>query len=240
MEDQELKKKKRIIGIVSAVLVVIFFGLLTYFVGRPLIEFVSEPEKFRVWVESYGFLGVLIFMGINMVQVFLAIIPGGPFEVAAGYAFGVIKGAIICDIAMSLASVIIFVLVKKFGMRFVELFADREKVEKLSFLQNNTKSKTFMFFFFLIPGLPKDLMCYVAGLTKISVPFFAMINIVGRFPAILMSTIGGSAVGEQKYEIFIIMMVVIVVLYIAGTIIYKKITKAHADNKPSENEERKK
>lgn len=227
MQDDELRKKKRIIGIITAVLVIVFLGALTYFVGKPLIQFVSEPDKFRAWVESYGALGVLIFIGINMVQVFLAVIPGGPFEIAAGYAFGVIKGALICDFAMSLASVIIFSLVKKFGMKFVELFTDREKVENLSFLQDNPKSKAFMFFFFLVPGLPKDLMCYVAGLTKISIPYFAMINIVGRFPAILMSTIGGSAIGDEKYTIFIVMMIVITALYIVGTIAYKKITNKH-------------
>ena len=227
MEEQKLKKRKRIVAIVTAVLVVIFLLALTYFVGRPLVEFVSEPEKFREWVESYGFMGVLIFMGINMLQVFLAIIPGGPFEVAAGYAFGVIKGAFICDIAMTLASVIIFAIVKKFGMKFAQIFADREKVESLSFLQNNTKSKTFMFFFYLIPGMPKDLMSYVAGLTQITVPFFIMVNFVGRFPAILMSTIGGSAVSEQKYIIFFVIMGVTTLLYIVGMIIYKNVTARH-------------
>lgn len=232
MEEQDVKKKKKIVAIVTAVLVVAFFAALTYFVGRPLLEFVSEPEKFREWVDSYGFLGVLAFIGINMVQVFLAIIPGGPFEIAAGYAFGVVKGTLICDFAMTSASVIIFAFVKKFGMKFVEIFADREKVENLSFLQNNSKSKAFMFFFYLIPGLPKDLMCYAAGLTKLSIPYFAFINAVGRFPAILMSAIGGNAVGEQKYTIFIIIMAVIIVAYIVGSIAYKKITDAH---KKSEN-----
>ena len=71
MEEQDVKKKKKIVAIVTAVLVVAFFAALTYFVGRPLLEFVSEPEKFREWVDSYGFLGVLAFIGINMVQVFL-------------------------------------------------------------------------------------------------------------------------------------------------------------------------
>lgn len=236
MEEEKLKKRKRIVAIVTAVLVVAFIGALTYFVGRPLVEFVSEPEKFREWVSSYGFLGVLAFIGINMVQVFLAVIPGGPFEIAAGYAFGVIKGALICDFSMSLASVIIFAFVKKFGMNFVEIFADRKKVESLSFLQDNPKSKTFLFLFYLVPGLPKDLMCYVAGLTKISIPFFALINVVGRFPAILMSTIGGSAISDEKYTIFIIMMVIIIVLYVVGMIIYKKITAKYNKNKEDNNE----
>ena len=71
MQDDELRKKKRIIGIITAVLVIVFLGALTYFVGKPLIQFVSEPDKFREWVESYGALGVLIFIGINMVQLFL-------------------------------------------------------------------------------------------------------------------------------------------------------------------------
>lgn len=225
IKNDNLKKKKKVVAIVTAILVVAFLAALTWFVGRPLINFVSEPEMFRDWVNSYGIVGILIFVGINMVQVFLAVIPGGPFEIAAGYAFGVVEGALICDFAMSLASLIIFLIVKKFGMRFVEIFADREKIEELSFLKSTSKSKIFIFAFYLIPGLPKDLMCYAVGLTEISIPFFIMVNVVGRFPAIILSTISGSAINSQKYLVFGIMIAVIIICYIVGMILYKKVVK---------------
>lgn len=119
--------RRQITQLILAILAVIFICILGYYIGRPLVQFVSEPQKFQIWVKEKGFLGVLAFMGMNILQVLLAVIPGGPFEIGAGYAFGVVKGSLICDIAMTIASVIIFLFVKKFGLRFVELFVSKEK-----------------------------------------------------------------------------------------------------------------
>lgn len=73
---------------------------------------------------------------MNILQVLLAVIPGGPFEIGAGYAFGVIRGTLICDFAMTTASVIIFLFVRRFGMKFVELFVSREKIESVKILKS--------------------------------------------------------------------------------------------------------
>ena len=135
--------------LILAILAVIFICTLGYYIGRPLVQFVSEPEKFQIWVDEKGILGVLAFMGMVILQVLLAIIPGGPFEIGAGYAFGVIKGTLICDIAMTVASVAIFLFVKKFGIRFVELFVSREKIESVHILRSSRRSESIIFLLFL-------------------------------------------------------------------------------------------
>lgn len=213
-----MKKYRYLILVISIIIILV----ITYFIGKPLLAFVGEPEAFRTWVQSKGILGVLIFMLLNIIQVLLAIIPGGPFEVGAGYAFGVIPGTILCDIAMSIGGVLNFLFVRKFGMKFIELFTTREKIESVRFLKANKKSETLLFLFFLLPGTPKDLMCYVVGLSNIKLSKWIVINLVGRFPAILLSAMGGDALGEQKYGMFVVAIVVLLVLYLIGSFLYKK------------------
>ena len=93
-------KKSRIILVILAVLFLVLVGLA---IGKPMTMFMSEPEKFQMWVESKGIWGILAFIGMNAAQVLFAVIPGGPFEIGAGYAFGIWKGSLICDIAMPFA-----------------------------------------------------------------------------------------------------------------------------------------
>ena len=200
--------------LILAILAVIFICILGYYIGRPLVQFVSEPEKFQIWVDEKGILGVLAFMGMVILQVLLAIIPGGPFEI-------VIKGTLICDIAMTVASVAIFLFVKKFGIRFVELFVSREKIESVHILRSSRRSESIIFLLFLIPGTPKDLLSYLVGLTDMKLSHWIFICGIGRIPAILLSALSGNALGSEQYHLAVILLAAIIVLYIIGIVFYR-------------------
>ena len=215
--------------LILAILAVIFICILGYYIGRPLVQFVSEPEKFQLWVEEKGILGVLAFMGMNILQVLLAVIPGGPFEIGAGYAFGVVKGSLICDIAMTIASVIIFLFVKKFGLRFVELFVSKEKIESVKFLKSSKRSESIIFLLFLVPGTPKDLLSYLVGLTDMKLSHWIFICGVGRLPAIFLSALSGSALSSARYHLAIILIAAIIMLYVVGIILYRIHNKRAAE-----------
>lgn len=219
---ENLMKKFRYIILAVSILLM---AALVILLAKPIMDFFKDPETLTAYMQSLGPWGPVIFMLLNILQVLLAIIPGGPFEVAAGAMFGPIWGTILCDIAMTTGGVITFLLAKKFGMKFIELFTTREKIESVKFLKTNQKSTTLLFLFFLLPGTPKDLMCYVVGLTDIKLVTWFFINLVGRFPAILISALSGSALGESRYEIAIIAILVIVVLYFLGSFLYNKFNK---------------
>ena len=206
---------------------ILFLCVLMYFVGRPLVQFVSKPEYFRDWVESKGILGVLAFIGMVILQVFLAIIPGGPFEVGAGYAFGAVKGTLLCDFATTLASLLVFLFVRKFGMKFVELFVSKEKIESVRFLKSSKKSESIIFLFFLIPGTPKDLLSYFCGLTEIRFSVFMAISTFCRIPALWASALGGDAMGDKSYVTAIVIFSIILLCTLLGTLIYFLIVKRH-------------
>ena len=152
--DNHNEKKTKQIKRILAIITIVFVILIGYFIGRPLVHFVSDPKQFRVWVNDKGIWGVL---GLNILQVLLAVIPGGPFEIGAGYAFGVIRGTLICDFAMTTASVIIFLFVRRFGMKFVELFVSREKIESVKILKSSRRASFFCSSSY--PELPKT--CYL-------------------------------------------------------------------------------
>ena len=220
-----MKKYRYLILVLS----IIVMAGLTLALWKPLISFIENPDSLALWIEEAGIWGPIIFMLLNTVQVLLAIIPGGPFEVAAGALFGPWTGTLMCDIAMTAGGMMTFFFVRKFGMKFIELFVDRKEIESVKFLHSNEKYTKLLFLFFLLPGTPKDLMCYVVGLTDINWMTWLLINFLGRFPAILLSALGGSALGEQKYGIFVAAFAIIIILYFVGTYLYKKLNHNHQE-----------
>ncbi|SEA04566.1 putative efflux protein, MATE family [Lachnospiraceae bacterium NK3A20] len=214
--------RKRLLGICIMVCAIALITLLCWILVRPMLSLVHQPEALRGYVAERELPGVLLFMAALVLQVFAAVIPGGPFEIAAGYAFGVIRGSIICDIAMTFGSVMVFLLSRKFGMRFVELFFSKKQIESVKFLHTNEKEDNIIFLLFLVPGTPKDLISYLVGLTDLPLARWIFIVSVGRFPSILLSALSGQALGAAKYEIFLLALLVIGALYLVGMLIYRK------------------
>ena len=204
-------------------IVILVFASLTILLWRPLVSFASNPEILRVWMQEIGIWGILLFGILNFLQVVFAVIPGGPFEIAAGYIFGVLPGTLLCDITMTISSVVVFLLVRKFGVRFVELFISRRQIEDMGFLKDKQKVQSVLFFIFLLPGTPKDVVTYLAGLTNLSLKSWIFICFVGRFPAILLTALGGSALGSAKYGIVAAVIVVFAVAYLAGMRLYRNL-----------------
>lgn len=217
------KKQKNIVGIVVSLLFLAFCGIVGWFIGKPMIEFVSKPEDFRVWVDSHGIFGRLAFIGMTVFQVVIALVPGEPLEIGAGYAFGAVEGTILCLIGIGLGGMLVFYLVKNFGIRFVELFFSMEKIKSLKILQSSKKRDTLMFLVFFLPGTPKDLITYFAGLTDVKVSYFIFLTTLARIPSVVSSTVGGSALGVKSYLTAIIVFAVTLIISAVGWIIYKKI-----------------
>ena len=127
---------------------------------RQLLHLASDPERFRDWVDSHGVGGQFILIGMQVLQVVVALIPGEVIEVGAGYAFGAVEGTSLCLSGVALGSTIIFLLTRLFGVRMVEAFISREKLYAFSFMKDEKKLNRLIFLVFFIPGTPKDLLTY--------------------------------------------------------------------------------
>lgn len=228
MKPWDQQKKKRAVALAYLGAALLLMVAIFWFVGRPLIAFVSQPERFREWVDSHGVLGRLAFVAMMMFQVFVAIIPGEPLEIGAGYAFGAIEGTLLCILATTLSSIAIFLFVKRYGMRFVTLFVSEEKIRSLKFLQNTRRLELLTFLLFFIPGTPKDVLTYVVGLTPMKLRVWVLITTVARIPSVVTSTAGGNALGTQDYHIAILVFVATAVVSGLGVLLYRAISRRHS------------
>ncbi len=217
------KNKGKLIGILIIISALALFGAIFYFIGKPMLEFVSEPERFKEWIDQKGIFGRIIFVFMVILQIFVAIIPGEPIEIVAGYAFGPIEGTLLCMIGILLGSLAVFSLVRVFGMKLLLLFFSREKIESVRFLNNTKRLSVLLFFLFFIPGTPKDLLTYFAGLTKIKMSVYLVISCVARIPSVITSTVGGDAISSREYMLAIIVFAATAAISIIGWLIYNRI-----------------
>ena len=212
--------------IISLSIVATLMILGSLFLGPKLVDIARDPEGFREFLGTNRFTGYLIFIGIQFVQIIFAFIPGEFIEIGAGYAFGSVKGTILCLIGCFVATALIFALTKAFGRRFTEITIDSRDLKKLKFLQDEKKLTVLFILLYFIPGTPKDLITYFAGITKIRFIPFLIISTFCRIPSIITSTLAGSALGERQYIQSIIIFGITGLLGIGGYLVYAKISKS--------------
>lgn len=222
MDNATEKRRKWLSGISLTVVALLALGL-TVFVWRWLASF--SQEDFRDYIQSFGVLGWLVLLGIQVLQVFIALIPGELVESAAGFAFGPLVGTLICYLGIAIATVSVFLLTRKIGIKLVEVFVSREKINQLRFLNTEAKRNTLFFLLFFIPGTPKDLFSYLAGLTDIKLGTFLAISLVARIPSVLSSTFGGHMLGEGKYTGAILLYGITGLVSVLGMLLYRQILR---------------
>ena len=216
------KQKKWLAGS-GIFLFLLLSALIFVLAGNPLIRFVQEPERFRDWVDAQGVMAPIAFMGMLILQIVVAVIPGEPLEIAAGYAFGAVEGTLLCMLGAFIGRVAVFLLVRRFGTRAVEVFFPLEKLNELKFLQNKRRMTLWVFFLFFLPGTPKDVLCYIVGLTDLPLRSWLIISAIAPFPSIVTSTIGGDALGMGNYTFAIIVFAVTLIISGLGLLAYRVI-----------------
>ena len=223
-----VKKTKAsvILGVTSGV-----FLALTMLGVWLMREYLSDPELVRERIGEHYFLGAVALVLISAVQVIVALVPSEVVEIAAGYVFGSWMGAFLCLIGIVLGSCTTIFLVRKFGTRLVYAFYPKEKIDSLPIINDPPKRNLLTFVLFVIPGTPKDLFTYAIGLTDMSIPLYIALTTAARFPSVILSTIGGNAVGDRDYTKAIIFVVITAAVSGIGLLIYKIIINRHNQKK---------
>lgn len=200
----EQTKKQKIIKILLLTLVIaIFVGLIIYLI--PLMKEISTKEgqlAFRQKIEDLGFLGILVLFLLQLAQIVLVVLPGEPLELLAGMCYGTIGGAIFIFASVFITTTLIFLLVKKYGKKYIYQSFKKEKIDKIEnskAFKNPKTVETVLAILFLIPATPKDLLTYIGGLLPITYKRFVIIATFARFPSVISSTIIGNDIAEGKW-----------------------------------------
>lgn len=237
-EEKRYLRRRRIVALVSLAVVIALVSWLTVFLVQKFSVFGSDPAAFKAFIEEYGWKGWLVGLGIQILQVVISLIPGEVVEVGMGYAFGWLGGTALCLLGVALASSVIFLLVKRWGVQLVELFISRKKIDELRFINSEQRLKRTVFLLFFIPGTPKDLFTYFIGLTRIKLHEFLIISLIARIPTVVSSTVGGNLIQDESYWGAILLFAVTGAVSLFGIVIYNRLLayrNRKKKEKPSDN-----
>ena len=212
------QNKKRMLALAGAAA----FVCVMLLCGRYAKDLLSDADGFALRLRGMGTPGQAIMVLLVIAQVLLAVVPGGPFQIAAGYVYGPVRGTLLCLLGSTLGSLITFFLVRKFGRRVIALFCGESQMKALDQIMASPRWKVLLPVIFVIPGSPKDLLSYAAGLTDLSVPAWLLIASLGRLPAIALSAVSGNAVHEADYGMAAGVLALICVISMAGGFLYRK------------------
>ena len=176
------------------------------------------------FLSSLGPVSFLGFIFLQTLQVVAAPIPGEVTGFIGGYVYGPVLGIFLSTIGLTLGSWGAFALSRLFGRPFVERFVKKETLDKYDYLLHH-KGAFLVFLLFLIPGVPKDLLCYVLGLGHLSTKEFLVISTVGRFLGTVLITLGGAYVRHHQYYRFFVLFGIGVVIIFFSMLYKDKINR---------------
>ncbi len=177
----------------------------------------GSRRELKRFIVSFGAYSPVVFMLLQVLQIIIAPIPGGAIEFLGGYLFGTKAGFIYSMIGLFFGSWMAFGLARIFERWAVEKFVSPQTRKKFDYLIGH-EGVILSFLLFLIPGFPKDALCYILGLTPMHTGIFLVISTVGRIPGTLMATLQGAKAFDEQYSTFFILLgistLVILIFYI--------------------------
>ncbi len=185
-------------------LIVLAFYLYHEGIWHDVVHF-FETKRLETFIASYGTYAGLVFVVIQALQVIIAPIPGEVTGFVGGFLFGNAIGTILSTIGLTLGSMGAFFIARCFGLRLVEKIVKKEYRDKFGYWVTH-KGLYITFILYLMPGFPKDSLGYLLGLTKLKLLPFILMNVFGRLPGTLLLTIQGSAVDNNEYKTFFLLL----------------------------------
>jgi len=222
MKDRE--KTKTIIKAAFFVLLIVVVPLILFLTNREFFARFESIDDVENFIAGYGHLSGLVYIVFQIFQVVISVIPGEVFQVAAGYLFGPFWGVIYAIIGCLLGEAVAFGLARVLGQGFVRLFMSEEQFIKYQERLNSNRAYTLCFILYLIPGIPKDILCYVAGASEIKFLPFLIISMVGRLPGLIGSIVMGSLVDNGNYTLAAVILGIACVAAVIGFIYRNKLS----------------
>lgn len=230
METEEKKEKFRKIRIaIQIVLILLLVTLSIYATVRlyPVFQRIQQDEAYLQEIlekiRSFGNVGWLLLIGMQILQTVLAIIPSGPIVILTGILYPPVIAILISLAGQILGALVVIGLVKLFGYSFLALFVDPEQPKKFKLLEDGKRCGVLMFSYLLLPFLPKDPIAFIVPFTKVKIRYFILIYIFARLPMTIVSVIFGNSLVSGNYIASILIGAMSFVLALLCFIFQKKL-----------------
>ncbi len=199
--------------VVVALIYLLFpLGLVRYFTDRTLLTHVITEHKTNA---------AFIFIGLQALQVIAAPVPGEVTGFVGGVFFGTARGVLFSTIGLTIGSWIAFMIARIAGRPLVEKLVKAETIRRYDYVMKH-KGLFLAFLMFLIPGFPKDYLCYMLGLGHMGHRDFLLVSTSGRLLGTVLLTMEGSFLRNKRYAAFFtvlgisILCILVVMVYRAS------------------------
>ena len=193
---------EKIISILKLlVLLLILVGIpvwLMLFHRDTILEF-RDLEAMKSLLRSHSREGGLVYLALQILQIVISFLPGQPLQIAAGYLYGFLNTVLLSWLGAGIGTVLSYYLAKLLGRDSLKLFFRDETIDRYIQKLNSKRSYIIVFFLYLIPGLPKDIISYAAGISNMRFKAFLPISLIGRTPAMCVSILVGTALDSEQY-----------------------------------------
>ena len=218
---------KKVIAVAKfALLLVILLGIpaYIYFFHHDLIDRFSDLETVEAFFAEHRSRSIGIYLCLQIIQIIICILPGAALQFAAGYLFHFWLGLLLTLSGALVGSIITYYLARILGHDAMHLIFGEEKINDMLKKINSKKGVIIVFLIYLIPGVPKDLCTYAAGLSEMKLKPFLILSMVGRAPGMIGSLIMGQQVNMGGYMSAGIIAGCFVVMFIIGILFRKQVT----------------
>jgi len=192
------------------------------FIHFDIYLFFKDRNKLLNFITSYHPYDELIFILLQIVQVVAAPIPGELTGLIGGYLYGPFWGTVYSTIGLTIGSWLAFLLARFFGMPLIEKVVKKETIEKFDHFMEH-QGILVSFLLFLIPGFPKDYLCYIMGVSRIPIWTFVIISTAGRLFGTMMLSITGSCARNGQYTLLAFIVTAGIVISIIAYYYHDKI-----------------
>jgi len=178
------KSKKSLTRLALSVLVIALILVGIYFLFKALGITELTREQIQDFISSTGAVAPLVFIGISFLQVTFVPIPGMVTILAGNYLFGIALSFLYSYVGMLIGSIVAWWLGRLIGRPYVNWVAGGSEQADEWLKRLKGREKVFLFFAFLLPLFPDDLLCSVAGILPISFSVFMIMQIITRATSI--------------------------------------------------------
>ncbi|MGE5380348.1 MAG: TVP38/TMEM64 family protein [Methylocystaceae bacterium] len=219
-----INKKTQII--IYAGVGIILLGLMIYFtitLVPDIRKLVGDSEHFKAYLLSFGPFAAGVFILLQIIQVVLPAVPGELLQFAGGYVFGIWRGTLYNVVGIFLGSTIAFLLARLIGLPLVRYLVPEQQLQRFDFVFRSRKADLIIIVLFFIPGLPKDFLTYIAGLTPVHPVTFLLITTIARFPANFAATYMGANLIRGNTNMVVLLVAAALILLIAAYLFRQRI-----------------
>lgn len=218
MSKEKMIKYFAIIKLFVLVGIIAGLSITLYLLFPDLLIIFKDLDSLNLYLSQYKTVSAFIYIGLQIIQIVIFVIPGQILQFAAGYIYGFPLGTLLSLLGILLGTIITFYMARILGKEAMHILFGEERITRYINLLNSKRAYTILFVLFVIPGLPKDLLSYAAGVSEIKLKPFLLLSMVGRTPALMVTIAMSRMLYNESYLELIFLIIISIVLFILGIV----------------------